>query len=81
MNITSKAGEPAKSRSETCLPFISGSEKSGAAVPKGNIVLGVRTIDQSLQKIRPKGSKRPVEIVTKPPAAASRQAKKSHCFG
>ena len=44
MKITNSAGWPAKSASETVWPSTFGSEKSGAFVPKGNIVLGVRTM-------------------------------------
>ena len=44
MKITSSAGLPLKSASETVRPSTLTSEKSGALVPKGNIVLGVRAI-------------------------------------
>jgi hypothetical protein len=44
MNMTNSAGEPAKSASETVRPSIFGNEKSGAFVPNGSIVLGVKTM-------------------------------------
>src|SRR5687768_2303360 len=44
MNITSKAGAFLKSPNETDLPSIFESEKFGAAVPNGSMVLGVRAI-------------------------------------
>src|SRR5579863_357524 len=44
MNMTSNAGAPLKSASETVLPFVSGREKSGATVPSGSMVEGVRAI-------------------------------------
>jgi hypothetical protein len=47
MKITNSAGRPAKSASETVCPSTFGSEKSGALVPKDNIVLGVNTMGLS----------------------------------
>jgi hypothetical protein len=44
MNTTSNAGASSKSESETKRPSASGSENSGAVVPKGNITLAVATI-------------------------------------
>jgi hypothetical protein len=44
MKITNKAGASRKSLSETVRPSTLTNEKSGAGVPKGNIVLGVRTM-------------------------------------
>jgi hypothetical protein len=44
MNITTKAFPPAKSPRDTWAPSIFGNRKSGAGVPKGNIVLAVLTI-------------------------------------
>lgn len=41
MNITSNAGCPVNSPSETSLPFVSGNRKSGAVVPNGSMVDGV----------------------------------------
>src|SRR5437899_8750681 len=44
MNITRRAGAALKSSSETRAPSVSGSEKSGAGVPSGSMLDGVRTI-------------------------------------
>src|SRR5215211_7841039 len=44
MNTTRSAGTPLKSASDTVRPSTLTSEKSGALVPRGNIVLGVRAI-------------------------------------
>ena len=44
MNTTNRAFALAKSDSETVLPSTFGSEKAGALVPSGSIVLGVKTI-------------------------------------
>jgi hypothetical protein len=44
MNITTRAGAAFRSPSETVWPSTFTSEKSGAFVPRGNIVLGVRAI-------------------------------------
>jgi hypothetical protein len=44
MNTTSSALAFLKSASDTVLPSTFGSEKLGAAVPSGNIVLGVKTM-------------------------------------
>ena len=41
MKITSSAGASLKSASETILPLVSGSLKSGAVVPSGSMVDGV----------------------------------------
>src|SRR5262245_47231305 len=44
MKTTTRAGLPAKSSRDTVLPWTFGSEKGGAFVPSGNIVLAVLTI-------------------------------------
>jgi hypothetical protein len=44
MKTTSSAVRPLKSASETSFPSVSGSLKSGAAVPSGNIVEGVNAM-------------------------------------
>src|SRR6478609_4384771 len=41
MNMTNRAGWPVSSPSETSLPLVSGSRKSGATVPSGSMVDGV----------------------------------------
>ena len=41
MKTPNSAGASAKSESDTCRPCVSGSEKSGATTPSGNIVLAV----------------------------------------
>src|SRR2546423_15694562 len=56
MNITSNAGVSLKSASETSLLLVSGSEKSGAIVPSGNIVEFVRAIRRE-SRIRDRKSK------------------------
>jgi hypothetical protein len=38
MNTTTRAGAFANSASETVFPLVSGNRKSGAFVPRGNIV-------------------------------------------
>src|SRR6266436_3006095 len=59
MNITRRAGAALKSSSETRAPSVSGSEKSGAGVPSGSMLDGVRTIghllcpqDQGTKRLR-----------------------------
>lgn len=47
MNRTTSAGAVLKSASETVFPFVSGTEKSGALVPSGNIVEGVKDMAKS----------------------------------
>ena len=58
MNITSNAGVPAKSLSDTVWLSTLISEKSGAFVPSGNMVLGVRAMGVS-NSICPNESKCP----------------------
>src|SRR6476659_6057045 len=48
--MTSRAGAPARSPSDTMLPSTLGKEKSGALVPSGNMVLGVKTMANLLKK-------------------------------
>jgi hypothetical protein len=50
MNITTSAGAFESSESETVRPSTFTSEKSGALVPSGNIVLGVRAMDISVKE-------------------------------
>src|SRR5262249_24433357 len=51
------SGRPAKSERRTVVPSISGKEKSGAGVPSGNIVEGVRAmIDSSFAEISGDGT-------------------------
>jgi hypothetical protein len=52
MNITTKAFPPLRSASETSEPSMLGKRKSGARVPKGNIVLAVLTIELSFRDAR-----------------------------
>jgi hypothetical protein len=44
MNMTTKARLPEKSSSETVCPSVSDKENSGAGVPKGNMVEGVKAM-------------------------------------
>src|ERR1700722_5804655 len=46
MKITSSADAPLKSASETSFPFVSGKLKSGAFVPSGSMVEGVKAIPE-----------------------------------
>jgi hypothetical protein len=48
MNATSKAGDDLKSLRATIRPVVSGSRKSGADVPIGNMVDSVNMADSSL---------------------------------
>jgi hypothetical protein len=45
MKITSIAGAFLKSASETIFPFVSGNRKSGAVVPSGSMVEGVKAMN------------------------------------
>jgi hypothetical protein len=47
MKTTNSAFEPVKSASATVRPSTFGSEKAGAFVPNGSIVLGVKTMVNS----------------------------------
>src|ERR1043166_180551 len=49
MKITTNAREFSKSASETIFPFVSGNCKSGAFVPKGNIVELKATMERNLR--------------------------------
>lgn len=51
MNTTSSAGASAKSVNATLRPVVSGSSKSGAGVPSGTIVDGVRAIAASVSPL------------------------------
>jgi len=59
MKATSNAGAPAKSDNDTVLASVSGNRKSGASVPSGVMVEGVRGIGISLVLA---GGSHPVEV-------------------
>ena len=73
MKTTTKAGALLKSASETVLPVVSGSLKSGARVPNGSIVELTATMNGMWNESEPLSIENPVWRELHPPSAGFRR--------